>query len=74
MMELNPKILQLGTRSAPFTRELYIEREDFMEEPVKKFFRLAPGKEVRLKRGLLRNMHRFCQRRKRQCGRSTLHI
>ena len=40
---------ELGTRQVPFTRELYIEREDFMEEPVKKFFRLAPGKEVRLK-------------------------
>ena len=51
MMELenNPENPELGTRLAPFTRELYIEREDFMEEPVKKFFRLAPGKEVRLK-------------------------
>ncbi len=39
----------LGTREVPFTRELYIERDDFMEEPMKKFFRLAPGKEVRLK-------------------------
>lgn len=38
-----------GKRQVPFSRELYIEREDFMEEPVKKFFRLAPGKEVRLK-------------------------
>ncbi len=38
-----------GKREVPFSRELYIEREDFMEEPVKKFFRLAPGKEVRLK-------------------------
>ena len=51
MMELenNPETPELGTRMAPFTRELYIERDDFMEEPVKKFFRLAPGKEVRLK-------------------------
>jgi len=51
MMELdnNPETPELGTRRVPFTRELYIEREDFMEEPVKKFFRLAPGKEVRLK-------------------------
>ncbi|WP_352400661.1 glutamine--tRNA ligase/YqeY domain fusion protein [Anaerotignum sp.] len=51
MMELenNPETPELGTRMVPFTRELYIEREDFMEEPVKKFFRLAPGKEVRLK-------------------------
>ena len=51
MMELenNPENPDAGTRQVPFTRELYIEREDFMEEPVKKFFRLAPGKEVRLK-------------------------
>ena len=51
MMELenNPENPELGSRMVPFTRELYIEREDFMEEPVKKFFRLAPGKEVRLK-------------------------
>jgi len=38
-----------GTRKLPFSRELYIERDDFMEEPPKKFFRLAPGREVRLK-------------------------
>lgn len=38
-----------GTRELPFTRELYIEREDFMLDPPKKFFRLAPGREVRLK-------------------------
>jgi glutaminyl-tRNA synthetase len=38
-----------GTRQIAFSRELYIEEEDFMEEPVKKFFRLAPGQEVRLK-------------------------
>lgn len=51
MMELenNPETPELGLRTVPFTRELYIEREDFMEEPVKKFFRLAPSKEVRLK-------------------------
>lgn len=38
----------LGTRQVPFTRELYIEREDFMEEPPKKYFRMFPGNEVRL--------------------------
>ena len=38
-----------GTRQVPFSRELYIERDDFMEEPPKKFFRLAPGREVRLR-------------------------
>ena len=39
---------ELGTRKVPFGRELYIEREDFMEEPPKKYFRLFPGNEVRL--------------------------
>ncbi len=39
---------ELGTRMVPFTKELYIEREDFMEEPPKKYFRLFPGNEVRL--------------------------
>jgi glutaminyl-tRNA synthetase len=45
----NPEDPNAGTRKVPFSRELYIEREDFMEEPPKKFFRLAPGREVRLR-------------------------
>ena len=45
----NPEDPAAGTRKAPFSRELYIEREDFMEDPPKKFFRLAPGREVRLR-------------------------
>ena len=45
----NPEDAGAGTRKVPFSREFYIEREDFMEEPVKKFFRLAPGREVRLR-------------------------
>jgi glutaminyl-tRNA synthetase len=45
----NPEDESAGTRRVPFARELYIEREDFMEEPPKKFFRLSPGKEVRLR-------------------------
>ncbi len=45
----NPEDEKAGTRKVPFSRELYIEREDFMEEPPKKFFRLAPGREVRLR-------------------------
>jgi glutaminyl-tRNA synthetase len=40
---------KMGTRKVPFAREIYIERKDFMEEPPKKFFRLAPGREVRLR-------------------------
>ena len=48
-IENHPDHPEFGTRMVSFGRDLYIEREDFMEEPVKKFFRLAPGKEVRLK-------------------------
>ncbi|MFA9453303.1 MAG: glutamine--tRNA ligase/YqeY domain fusion protein [Candidatus Aminicenantaceae bacterium] len=45
----NPEDEGMGTRQVPFSREIYIERSDFMEDPPKKFFRLAPGREVRLK-------------------------
>ncbi|HZL09294.1 MAG TPA: glutamine--tRNA ligase/YqeY domain fusion protein [Prolixibacteraceae bacterium] len=45
----NPEDPSMGTRLVPFTRELYIERDDFMEDPPKKFYRLSPGKEVRLR-------------------------
>jgi glutaminyl-tRNA synthetase len=45
----NPEKLEAGTRKIPFSNTLYIEREDFMQEPVKKFYRLAPGREVRLR-------------------------
>jgi glutaminyl-tRNA synthetase len=45
----NPEDQSMGTRQIPFSRNLYIEREDFMEDPPKKFFRLAPGREVRLR-------------------------
>ncbi|HJL74221.1 MAG: glutamine--tRNA ligase/YqeY domain fusion protein [Candidatus Marinimicrobia bacterium] len=45
----NPEDETAGTRSIPFSRELYIEQDDFMEDPPKKFFRLAPGREVRLR-------------------------
>ncbi|MBE3070411.1 MAG: glutamine--tRNA ligase/YqeY domain fusion protein [Planctomycetes bacterium] len=45
----NPEDPAAGTRKVPFSKILYIEREDFMEEPPKKFFRLAPGREVRLR-------------------------
>ncbi len=48
-IENHPNHPEMGERTVSFGREIYIEREDFMEEPVKKFFRLAPGKEVRLK-------------------------
>lgn len=45
----NPEDASAGTRRVPFSRELYIERDDFMEDPPKKFFRLKPGREVRLR-------------------------
>jgi glutaminyl-tRNA synthetase len=47
--EINPEDSSMGFREVPFSREIYIEQEDFMENPPKKFFRLSPGSEVRLK-------------------------
>jgi len=47
----HPKNADMGSRKAPFSRKLFIEQEDFMEVPPKKFFRLAPGREVRLRYG-----------------------
>jgi glutaminyl-tRNA synthetase len=46
---VNPEDASMGTRRVPFSKVLYIERDDFMEDPPKKFFRLAPGREVRLR-------------------------
>jgi len=48
-LSLNPRDENAGTRSVPFSREIWIERDDFLEDPPKKFFRLAPGREVRLR-------------------------
>ena len=45
----NPEDESMGSRTIPFSREIYIERQDFMEDPPRKFFRLGPGREVRLK-------------------------
>ena len=47
----NPEDEGAGTRQVPFTREIYIERDDFMEDPPRRFYRLAPGREVRLRYG-----------------------
>lgn len=47
--EINPENEEMGTRKIPFSREIYIEQSDFMEDPPKKYFRLFPGNEVRLK-------------------------
>jgi glutaminyl-tRNA synthetase len=48
-IENNKEVESMGTRKVPFSRELYVERDDFMEVPVKKYFRLFPGNEVRFK-------------------------
>ncbi len=45
----NPEDASMGVRNVPFSRELYIERDDFMEDPPRRFYRLAPGREVRLR-------------------------
>lgn len=47
--EINPENEEMGMRQIPFSREIYIEQDDFMEDPPKKYFRLFPGNEVRLK-------------------------
>lgn len=47
-MEYHPDLPEMGSRTMPFSREIYIEREDFMKDPPKKYFRLFPGNEVRL--------------------------
>jgi glutaminyl-tRNA synthetase len=52
-IDVNPEDLESGTRTVPFSRVLYIERDDFREEPPKRFFRLAPGRQVRLKSAYL---------------------
>ena len=49
----HPKKPEMGTRKLPFSKELYIEQTDFMEDPPRKFFRLGPGREVRLRYGYL---------------------
>ncbi len=49
----NPEDPETGTRAVPFTREIWIERGDFMEDPPKKYFRLSPGGEVRLRYGYI---------------------
>ena len=52
-IENNPEDPESGSREIPFSRELYIEREDFMEDAPRKFFRMTPGREVRLKAGYI---------------------
>ena len=70
----NPEDASAGTRPVPFSREIYIERDDFMEEPPKKFFRLAPGREVRIALRLLHDLPRRGQGRDRPCDGAPLHL
>ena len=63
-----------GSRTIPFARELYIERDDFMEDPPKKFFRLAPGREVRLRYGYFVTCTRRREERRRRDRRVALHL
>jgi glutaminyl-tRNA synthetase len=53
----NPEDESMGTRKVPFSKVLYIEQDDFREDPPKQFFRLAPGREVRLRYGYLVTCH-----------------
>ena len=71
---INPEQPELGTRVVPFSKELYIERDDFMEEPPPKFFRLSPGPRSAPARRLLRQVRRGGQGRRRQRDRAALHL
>ncbi|MCE5169176.1 glutamine--tRNA ligase/YqeY domain fusion protein [Paenibacillus profundus] len=57
--EINPENLEMGVRQVPFSREIYIEQDDFMENPPNKYFRLFPGNEVRLKHAYFIKCHDF---------------
>ncbi|ADI00736.1 glutamine--tRNA ligase/YqeY domain fusion protein [Salisediminibacterium selenitireducens] len=57
--DINPENPEMGTRMIPFSREIYIEQEDFMEDPPKKYFRLFPGNEVRIKHAYFIKCHDF---------------
>ena len=70
----NPEDPSAGNRTVPFSRELYIERDDFMEAPPKKFFRLAPGREVRLRGAYFITCTRSGQGCRRRDRRAALHL
>ena len=69
----NPKNPEAGTRTMPFTREIYVERDDFMEDPPKKFFRLGPGREA-LALCLFHHLPGGHQERCRGGGGTALHL
>ena len=70
----NPEDPAAGTRKVPFSRELFIEREDFMEDPPKKFFRLAPGREVRLRYAYFVTCREVGEGRSRRGRGAALHL
>ena len=61
-------------RKIPFSRELYIEHDDFMENPPKKYFRLTPGNEVRLKHAYYIRCTKVIKNDQGKVGRSALHL
>ena len=63
----NPEDASAGTRKIPFSKVLYIEQEDFREDPPKQYYRLAPGREVRLRYGYLITCQKRGERRRRKC-------
>ncbi len=69
----NPEDPAAGTRLVPFSRELWIDREDFLEDPPKKFFRLAPGREVRLRWAYIIRCEEVVKDAERQDRRAPLH-
>ena len=69
-----PRIPRRARARSPFARELYIERDDFMEDPPKKFFRLSPGREVRLRYAYFVTCTRGGQGRGRRGRRAALHL
>ena len=69
----NPEDASMGTRRVPFSRVLYIERDDFREDPPKQFFRLAPGREVRLRYAYFIRCERVVKDAQRRGGRAALH-
>ena len=70
----NPEDPTAGTRTVPFSRELWIERDDFMEEPPPKFFRLAPGREVRLRAAYFVTCHEVVKDATGRVDRVALHL
>ena len=70
----NPEDPTAGTHTIEFSRELWMEREDFMEDAPKKYFRMTPGQEVRLKKCIYCEMHRLQERRRGQHNRSICRI